>query len=187
MRHRLSIISLSLAGLELSHSFQPKIAPISHTPHWSLSSSQSTSSRTQLNFGNGLLPELDPALVPALTASASLFVGAAGTLVYNRIMAAKEKDTAVVVDVENTIDIKALEASIQTMVPDKKQQERDDLEMKKFQVEIDLALQAANVAIENASPKKEEEISKAPAALLESLAAKNNGETTYKESKVARQ
>lgn len=123
--------------------------------------------------------------MPALTASTSLFVGAAGTLVYNRIMTTKqeqEKDTATVVDVD-TIDIKALEASIQTMVPDKKQQEQDDLELKKFQAEIDLALQAANVAIENASPKKEK--NKAPAALLESLAAKNNGETTNKESKVA--
>lgn len=78
MRYCLFVL-LVLLALELSHSWQTQVP---RRPHWRSSSPTTT---TQLHA-------LDPELVPALTASTALFVGAAGALFYNRMIKEERKE-----------------------------------------------------------------------------------------------
>ena len=114
MRYCLSVL-LALFAFESSHSWQTQVPTTRGRAqtHW-----RHDASPTQLEAG------LDPELVPALTASTALFVGAAGALFYNRVIAKEQtkigaaESTALILDTEavKIQDKVALEAEISQVI-----------------------------------------------------------------------
>lgn len=159
-----NLIILSLLALDLSHAFQQSSIGLARQrrQHWAPSS-------TKLDFTTSI-GDVDPALIPALTASASLFIGAAGTLLYNRL--ATEKKQEPLPPSPTVDDVKQLQANVEAVIPSLEEQVKAEEELMEFQAEIQQVLMEADAAIETA--QVEENV---PTALLESLQKTNNGKT----------